>query len=680
MAVAPVKTDDPERVGRYRIVGRLGQGGMGRVYLGLSPGGRPVAVKVVRDELAGDPGFRGRFVREVAAARLVAGFYTAEVVDADPDGDPPWLATRYVAGPSLEAAVAAHGPWPERSVRALGAALAEGLESVHGAGVVHRDLKPSNVLLAGDGPRLIDFGISLAAEGTQLTETGAVIGTPGFIAPEQLVRDEASAASDVFAFGAVLAFAATGSGPFGGGPAHALHYRVVHEPPDLAGLPSGLADVVGRCLAKDPEERPAVSELVAELGGAGDGPLPDAVAADIGRAEAAPVLVPAGAVAEPPAEPTAVDRRARAGWRRPLLAGVAVAATVSLVAAGAVLAARTSGDERDTAGPPAWKERWSFPLDGDLELVRVTESTVYLGDQDGTLVVLDAAGGAERWRKRYPGEYPALEEGSDEIAYYGDGTYTYALDARNGRELWKEKDHGITGPSSTVGSTTYKAFANWLFEIDARTGDKRWEKRTEDVMWDTPVAAGGTLYIVDGEAALHAVDAGTGDNLWRFDAGSEIETLPVAADGMVYIGTIDGAVHAVDADTGREAWSREFDGAEWDPALAEGAGYPIVAGGVVYFENDAYVCAFDAGTGELLWKHEPGPDKELVLLEAMDGQVLFNEVPDNDGDDENETVHALDARTGERLWTDVLGESTTIVGGTVYYEDGGRLRAVEAAG
>nr|WP_262403598.1 serine/threonine-protein kinase [Actinomadura sp. CNU-125] len=272
-AYTPLEAGDPRRVGRYRIVGRLGRGGMGRVFLGRSPGGRAVAVKVVHAELAEDAGFRRRFVQEVDAARRVTGAFTAAVVDADPGGDPPWLATEYVPGMSLDAAVAAHGAWPERSVLALGAALAEALGAVHGAGVVHRDLKPSNVLLAPDGPRLIDFGISLAAEGTRLTVTGASVGTPGFMSPEQLRGRTVGPASDVFALGAVLAHAATGDGPFGRGSAHGLNYRVVHEEPDLSGVPSGLADVVARCLAKDPDDRPAVPDLVAELGGA----VPDGV-------------------------------------------------------------------------------------------------------------------------------------------------------------------------------------------------------------------------------------------------------------------------------------------------------------------------------------------------------------------------------------------------------------------
>ncbi|MEV5829190.1 PQQ-binding-like beta-propeller repeat protein [Spirillospora sp. NPDC052242] len=678
MAVAPVKADDPGRVGRYRIVGRLGQGGMGRVYLGLSPGGRAVAVKVVRDVLAEDAGFRRRFVREVQAARRVAGLYTAEVVDADPDGDPPWLATRYVAGPSLDAAVAAHGPWPERSVRALGAALAEGLESVHAAGVVHRDLKPSNVLLAADGPRLIDFGISLAAENTQLTETGTVLGTPGFMSPEQLRGGDVGPASDVFALGAVLAHAATGNGPFGSGPAHALHYRVVHEPPDLAALPSGLADVVGRCLAKEPGARPKVPELVAELGG-GDGPLPEAVAADIGRAETAPILAPA----EP--EPTAVDTvrpggRPRGLPRGRLLVGAAVAAVLALVAAtGALLAVRSSGDGRDdAAGPPEWKELWTFPLDGGLRPAGYTDRTVYLSSEAGDLSVLDAGSGRERWRKRYPGEYTSLLDGTDEVAYYADGRYKYALDARTGEELWKYEDHGINGEHMTAGGTTYETFMSRLIARDPRTGDVIWSESTEGAKWENLTLAAGVLYLSDGVNAVHAVDAENGKGRWRFDAGNGVATAPVFEHGTVYFGTDDGTMYAVDADTGREDWRHRFDVAEWNPLIAGGAGLPIVSDEAVYYENDGYVVALDVDTGRPLWTHEPGLGEGIVLLTGGDGQVLYRDSPDGG---ERETVYALDASSGERLWDDALGESTDVVGGTVYFvDDDGALRAVSASG
>ncbi|WP_328854641.1 protein kinase [Microbispora hainanensis] len=264
-----LREDDPQQVGPFRIEARLGEGGMGRVYFGRSRSGRAVAVKVVRPELAGDADFRRRFDREIATARKVNGFFTAGVVDADPQGSPPWLATAYVPGLSLEDAVDEHGPWPEESVLALAAGLAEALESIHAAGVVHRDLKPSNVLLADDGPRVIDFGISLAAEGGSLTKTGITMGSPGFMSPEQLKGTRVGPASDVFCLGLVLAFAATGSGPFGQGSWQGLWYRIVHEEPALDGLPPAVRPLVARCLAKEPEERPTVSAVLNELAGSG---------------------------------------------------------------------------------------------------------------------------------------------------------------------------------------------------------------------------------------------------------------------------------------------------------------------------------------------------------------------------------------------------------------------------
>jgi serine/threonine protein kinase len=219
--VRELQAGDPQRIGPYRIVGRLGAGGMGTVFAGRSAGGRLVAVKVIRGELADDPDFLVRFSREVAAARSVSGLFTAPVVDADLEGPAPWLATAYVPGPSLAEGVRACGPLPVPSVLALAAGLAEGLDAVHRAGLVHRDLKPANVLLAEDGPRVIDFGISQAAEATALTHADLVIGSPGFMSPEQADGRPVGPASDVFSLGAVLAFAATGQGPFGSGSAPA---------------------------------------------------------------------------------------------------------------------------------------------------------------------------------------------------------------------------------------------------------------------------------------------------------------------------------------------------------------------------------------------------------------------------------------------------------------------------
>src|SRR5689334_1978014 len=240
---------------------------MGRVYLGVSPGGRPVAVKAIRAELAADPEFRSRFGREVASARRVSGVYTAQVVDADVDGPVAWMATAYVPGPSLAEAVDNHGPVPDGLLLALAAGLAESLNAIHAAGVVHRDLKPSNVLLAEDGPRVIDFGISRAAESsTMLTQAGLVVGSPGFRPPEQGMGGEVGPPSDVFNLGAVLAFAATGEGPFGTGTTAALLYRVAHGEPDLARVPPRVRPLIERCLAKDPAQRPTASGLLSEVG------------------------------------------------------------------------------------------------------------------------------------------------------------------------------------------------------------------------------------------------------------------------------------------------------------------------------------------------------------------------------------------------------------------------------
>ncbi|MFF4083298.1 protein kinase [Streptomyces sp. NPDC001777] len=294
---------DPREVGPYRLLARLGAGGMGEVFLGRSPGGRTVAVKVVRQGLAEDTQFRLRFAREVEAARRVGGFYTAQVVDADTEAAPPWLVTSYIPGPSLREAVVECGPFPGEAVAALGAGLAEGLKAIHACAVVHRDLKPGNVILADDGPRVIDFGIARALDATsQLTRTGA-IGTPAYMSPEQIRGQEAGPASDVFCLAAVLAYAATGKGPFGDGPTEALIYRVVHDEPDLSRLPAGIAPLVAAGLAKAPDDRPGIDEFLsrcAALAGPDGLRLPDGVTELINEQTARTKALTAPAVPRPP--------------------------------------------------------------------------------------------------------------------------------------------------------------------------------------------------------------------------------------------------------------------------------------------------------------------------------------------------------------------------------------------
>ncbi|WP_329391735.1 serine/threonine protein kinase (plasmid) [Streptomyces sp. NBC_01351] len=351
----PLQADDPPSVAGYRLAARLGAGGMGRVYLSHTQGGRPVAIKVVRPELAEDPEFRRRFRREVEAARRVRGAYTAELIDAEADGTPPWLATLYVPGPSLSEAVARRGPLPVPAVLWLVAGVAEALQVIHDAGIVHRDLKPSNVLLAADGPRVIDFGISLASGTTAATATGSAIGTPQYMAPEQAEAGEVTTATDVFALGQTGAFAALGEPLYGSGPSVSVLFRIVHSAPDLSRLPEELRPLIARCLAADPQERATPAEIVAWCrrhlpGDADDGP---AVWREVAGPEVsvpAPVPNPTALntfplVWAPPQQPQPQQRRPR-GRRTALIAAAAVTAGALLVT-GVVWAVKGAADLRD---------------------------------------------------------------------------------------------------------------------------------------------------------------------------------------------------------------------------------------------------------------------------------------------------------------------------------------------
>ncbi|MFF2728904.1 protein kinase [Streptomyces sp. NPDC058008] len=368
----PLQADDPPAVAGYRFAARLGAGGMGKVYLSHTRGGRPLAVKVVRPELADDPEFRRRFGREIEAARQVRGAYTAELIDADADGVPPWLATLYVPGPSLTEAVNRRGPLPVPAVLWLMAGVAEALQAIHAEGIVHRDLKPSNVLLAGDGPRVIDFGIALAADGTSYTATGGTIGTPAFMAPEQASGGEITAATDVFALGQTAAFAALGRPLYGDGAAVNVLYRIVHSEPDLSLLPQSLRPLFARCLAAEPGERATPAEIVEwcrqRLGADADGGGGPAVWREVSGPEAvvpAPVSDPTPAralTAVLPPAPVSPEfgasgpvRRQREERRRrtALLTAVGVAGGAALVVALAwgLMDVTDRFRDRDNAGP-----------------------------------------------------------------------------------------------------------------------------------------------------------------------------------------------------------------------------------------------------------------------------------------------------------------------------------------
>ncbi|MGX7757933.1 protein kinase domain-containing protein [Streptomyces angustmyceticus] len=443
----PLTHDDPPGLGTYRLLARLGSGGMGTVYLARSPGGRTLALKTMHARIATTTEFRTRFRLEADAARVIGGRYGAQVVDADPLAETPWMATEYVLGPPLDEAVRPAGPLPEGAVRALGAALCAALGQLHRSDVVHRDLKPSNIMVTAHGPKVIDFGIARALGDARLTHTGAAVGTPAFMSPEQATGQEHTPAGDVFALAGVLVFAATGRGPFGDGQPADLLYRVRYAEPDLTGLPPALVPVLSRALAKDPAARPSTTELAALLhdgGGEFTDHLPDAVLAEIGRRasevwQLVPQRLPAppgGPATGPEAETPAV-RPSRRGL---LLAGAG--SVLGVAGAGAGVWAWLG---RDAAAPgPAtgpgytapkpgpsvgavkrkkldsvWQKQYGGPDDDQNPDVPLLAGDQVVLVADAGARGVDAASGDSRWT------YSLYADDSWQIA--SDGTHVYGI-------------------------------------------------------------------------------------------------------------------------------------------------------------------------------------------------------------------------------------------------------------
>jgi serine/threonine protein kinase len=353
--VEPLLAGDPTRIGRFVLQGRLGSGGMGHVYLGVAPSGEQAAVKVIRSELAHEPEFRRRFRREAAAAAAVSGMFTARVLDADPDAEPPWLATQFVGGPSLRAAVLAGGPLSQPDQRRLALELAEALSAIHAAGLVHRDLKPANVLLSAGGAKVIDFGISHAHDSTRLTSTGLILGTPDYMAPEQVTDPAGSGpAADVFAMGATLAFAATGRSPFATEQAASTLYRVVNLEPDLVGVPPETASIARACLAKDPARRPLPAALAANLRGTTPTAAMGAGPPRSRPFEAALLAAPAFDTVPPAPTPTPTPPPPRsAGRNRALwIAGAVAAVLIAVTAAVTIITMPRATASGATSTPP----------------------------------------------------------------------------------------------------------------------------------------------------------------------------------------------------------------------------------------------------------------------------------------------------------------------------------------
>ncbi|MEU3727917.1 serine/threonine-protein kinase [Streptomyces sp. NPDC033538] len=706
---APLEEADPRRVGRFRIVARLGAGGMGRVYLGRSPGGRSVAVKVVRAELADEAGFRRRFAREVETARRVTGFFTAAVVDADPQGSPAWLATEYVPGMPLGEAVGQHGPWPEKSVLVLGAGLAEALEAVHDAGVVHRDLKPSNVLLAADGPRVIDFGISVLAEvsahASVLTQTGAVIGTPGFMSPEQLAGGEVGPPSDVFSLGTVLAFTATGSGPFGAGAAQALNYRIVHEQPDLSGLSPVLADVVGRCLAKEPERRPSVATLVRELGRAlpdegqeasrplsEGGWLPESVTRVLRERAHTRTAAPQEQDQEHGQEQGQEQGQGEGkgqerGRGTPLSGGDASAPhhAPTRTSRQSPPAAPPAPVHPPTAlVPPAREvrpERPRIPVTprpADTRPAPSPPSTVPYSPVVTRRRVLGTLGGVA-----------AVGAGFTLLKVRSDRADAAESPPAGVKRRWALGGFATSSPVAVVGSTLYVGQSDGLRAIGTADGRRRWAfDAPTDGTGHPPAVADGTVYFGSSDGTMYAIDAGTGGKRWSSPVAAEsrVGMSATVADGIVYFLSrrridaehIEARLHAVDEATGRERWAFAYsaDFANVPP--------PVVSGGAVFVGGrDGTLYAVDATTGQERWavptaqKSVPEPQKRLHLAPLVaDGTVYAGSG--------HGTLYAVDAATGRKRWTFATGERATVrpavSGGTVCINSyAGKLYAIDAA-
>ncbi|MES9541540.1 PQQ-binding-like beta-propeller repeat protein [Actinomadura sp. NPDC000600] len=660
--MSATRPGDPRQVGPYRVVARLGAGGMGQVFLGRSPAGRTVAIKIIHPAMAEDGDFRARFRREITAARAVSGVHTAPVVDADPDASPPWLATTFLRGLSLEDAVAAHGPLPPPAVRALGAGLAEALVSIHRAGIVHRDLKPSNVMLTPEGPRVIDFGIARPSEATALTRTGVALGTPAYMSPEQAAGEAVGPPSDVFSFGAVLTYAATGAGPFGRGAVHELVYRVMHLPPYLDGVADpGLRALIAACMDKDPARRPGADWLLAQLSddpaAAAQGTqwLPPPVAHDVARR----------------GEPAAP----RAPGRRVFLA----------LGAGGVLAALAAGGtgafllRRDDS-----PVRWTFELpDSTYIRTRLVASgrTVYAfgsAGLAGRTFALDARTGKQRWQA----DFTAARESSPALlggrGFLYDSTGREAVvgfDEATGKTLWTQplKTFGLapalvaaSGVVCLTGSSGTGEYG--LYGYDAVSGRPRWQYRVDGLLQTQAVLSGGMCCFGTGKGFVYGIDLVTGNARWQVRTGAGSSTTPMAAGGVVVVITEDGSVLGLDAATGRKRWSVALGGAA---ASELGKGAPAgVAGGTVFVGGqDGTLYAIDPASGRLRWKRSVtgaagNEGSRDFLVPAVGGGLAV--VTDNDG-----RIVALDAATGTPRWEREVGqgqrERPLILGSLVYY-------------
>ncbi|MFF2147221.1 PQQ-binding-like beta-propeller repeat protein [Kitasatospora sp. NPDC058190] len=626
-------------IGPYRVLRRLGAGGMGDVYLAATDSGRPVAVKTVQQQYAADAEFRRRFTQEVAAARAVNGAYTVAVVDADTEAELPWLATEFVAGPSLHEAVARHGPLTGPALQVLGAGLVEALTAVHRARIIHRDLKPSNILITRDGPRVIDFGISKPTADALPTASGEIIGTPGFMSPEHATGEDLTPASDLFSLGAVLAFAATGRPPFGDGPAAVLIYRSAEEPPDLDGVPPELVGLLVRCLDRNPARRPAPAELVAAFR---YGP---AVGTDwMGEAERT--------VRQRERDLTRVLRDPNGTRRRLLVLGGALLATAATAGAARMLWPGPAG-----GGPPT---AWSLTLPrAGMAPVACGPAVVVCADRTG-VVGYARTDGRTLWSSTAATGILPVADGNRVWTVDSAGA-VQARDARSGTTLWRSTDtvpgaQSVALPMPGLLLVTGKDGA--LHAYDATGGDRLWTGAALGTSYRLQGMASAGLLVVtlfaetkeaaSGASRFTVLDSATGRQRWSLDA-QDLYAPPTGS--QLYALTSDLALAAINGQDGATLWSRPTSLPPASATMYLASYYGSLSlqqdvviclppGAVTASEQQVNTAAFDSAQGTRLWS---GPHSGSVTGSADAAGVLVLGGPRG--------ASGTGLRTGRVAWT-----------------------------
>ncbi|MEV0775013.1 PQQ-binding-like beta-propeller repeat protein [Streptomyces sp. NPDC050428] len=699
--LSPLTHDDPAGLAGFRLLARLGHGGMGTVYLARSAGGRTVALKTMHPSIATDPASRTRFRLETDAARVIGGHHGASVVDADPLAPTPWLATEYVLGPPLDDAIDLCGPLPEVSVRALGAALAGALAQLHASDVVHRDLKPSNVMVTAYGPKIIDFGIARASGDDHLTRAGAAAGTPAFMSPEQAIGQEHTPTGDVFALAGVLLYAATGHGPFGTGQAADLLYRVRYADPDLTGLPQALIPILGACLAKDPDRRPTTHDLAGQLH-SGQGHfadhLPDALLADIARRASEvwqhrPERLP---VPSDHATAETVPVTTAPGLSRRKLFTISGGALLATTGIGAGVWASTRERNSDTSestgsgkAPAAlWRRSIATASPAELGRPLVVGDKLIVTTRDGMSAV-EASSGRSLWS-----ENQVLS--SWDVATDGENLFAvdYSLSPREGLRIAQiDLDDGaLMDPAVTEKAYNGKLVGNqllcvsgdaaWLLTARVRKEDtdessgigpeRGWliasfslstgkkltelildEPVPEDYPWVTGVRAVGSSLVLffrteSGGVDVLVCDTRTGTGVWRAPLdlnADDAARSPVAVDGK-HLYTSSDAVRARRTTDGEEAWS--YQGADvtgyGPPTVKDGVVYVVEAAGEAGAAGARGLVAISADTGALLWreKNPVSSGHELKVAPSVGDKYIYKHSAAG--------LRAIDLRTHETAW------------------------------